>query len=296
MDPVTLREETHPNPEAQRSLDGLVGLDRHRDQLAGELISLLDPDHVRRWQARHHPQGLPIAERLQRRTPLVLLSGEVGCGKTALARAIATQVGKAMNTRVTVFETPSDLRGSGLVGEISARITAAFTEARQRTGHRPGLLLFDEADDVATSRAQNQAHHEDRAGLNVLVRQLDLLSRDRVRLAVILITNRVDVLDPAIRRRASLHLRFHRPDAATRRALFERLLEGAHPSPEALDQLSQASDSSPVPYSAADLVERVAEAALREAVRLDHPLTPNSLLAALAEVTPSPLVEGAPLP
>lgn len=295
MSGVTLHETRHPNGEATRALEGLIGLDRHREDLIEELVSLLDPEHVRRWVARHHPAGLPLAERLQRRPPLVILSGEVGCGKSALARAIGTPVAKRLDGLLTTFETPSDLRGSGLVGEISARITAAFDQARSRVGSKAGLLVFDEADDIATSRAQNQAHHEDRAGLNVLVRQVDLLARDRARLAVILITNRVDVLDPAIRRRASLHLRFHRPGEGARRALFQHLLTGLDCDAEQLDRLVQASAREPVPYSSADLVERVAEAAMRAALRADHALTVEGLLAALAEVNPSPLVEPATL-
>ena len=111
-----------------------------------------------------------------------------------------------------------------------------------------------------------------------------------MRLAVVLITNRVDVLDPAIRRRAALHLHFPRPAAEARRALFSALLRGVAHTAEQLDKLVDASERV-VPYSYADLVERVVEHALREAVLRDEPLHPDAILLALAEVEPTPMIE-----
>jgi len=75
-----------------------------------------------------------------------------------------------------------------------------------------GILVLDEADDLATRRGQMQAHHEDRAGVNVLIKQIDQLSKAKAPITVIIITNRADVLDPAVVRRAALRLDFHRPD------------------------------------------------------------------------------------
>ncbi|MGG2362463.1 AAA family ATPase, partial [Salmonella enterica] len=85
------------------------------------------------------------------------------------------------------------------VVEISNRITEAFTQAKSKVkGHDIGILIIDEADDLATDREQNQAHHEDRTGLNVLIKQIDTVGREKSNLAVILITNRLKVLDPAV--------------------------------------------------------------------------------------------------
>jgi hypothetical protein len=38
------------------------------------------------------------------------------------------------------------------------------------------ILVIDEADDLATGRGQTQAHHEDRAGVNVLIKQINQLA------------------------------------------------------------------------------------------------------------------------
>src|SRR5690606_12673165 len=129
---------------------------------------------------------------------------DVGCGKTELANAIGSPLAKLLNKRIKCFETPSNIRRAGRVGEISNRITQAFDSVKMQLGKsEPGILIIDEADDLATSREQNQAHHEDRAGLNVLLKQIDSISREGYSISVILITNRLSVIDPAVIRRAT---------------------------------------------------------------------------------------------
>jgi AAA+ superfamily predicted ATPase len=222
----------------------------------------------------------------------VLLSGEVGCGKTALAGSVGSPLAKEIDRRVVTLETPSDLRGWGHVGEMSARITDAFDKARRRARDiGAGLLIIDEADDVATARAQMQAHHEDRAGLNVLIKQIDQLARARDPLAVILITNRDAVLDPAVRRRTALHLTFTRPDAEARAAVFERLLDGLRITPGDLERLVAASEPRKAPFSYSDLVDRLARMTLREAQRRDVPVSVELMLECLGGLEPSPLME-----
>ena len=65
------------------------------------------------------------------------------------------------------------------------------------------VFVIDEADALAESRATEQMHHEDRAGVNVLIRGIDRLARERLPGLVVLCTNRVDSLDPAVMRPGS---------------------------------------------------------------------------------------------
>jgi SpoVK/Ycf46/Vps4 family AAA+-type ATPase len=297
MTELHLFESTHPNKDAHASFGGLAGLDAHKERLVEELALLLDRSRIDGWRKKHHPKGLAIVDALSKSAPVVMLSGEVGCGKTALATSVASPVAELLDARVVCFETPSNVRGTGLVGDLSNRITTVFSMAKAKLSgtKRYGILVIDEADDLATSRAQLQAHHEDRAGLNVLVKQIDMLARDAPGLAVILITNRVSVLDPAIRRRVALHLEFGRPDAAARRAIFTHILEGTEPADRDLDDLVKRSERDDVPYSSSDVVHRVGRLALTRARLQDIPFGARLLADALAEVEPTPLVENAPL-
>jgi SpoVK/Ycf46/Vps4 family AAA+-type ATPase len=262
-----------------------------KQRLQDELLLLLAPERLKPWLKKHHPKGLPLTEVAGKTSPLVLLSGEVGCGKTALATTIATPVARELGEKIHVLETPSNIRGTGLVGELSSRVTDAFTQAKVRVGKGYGLLVIDEADDLALSRAESQAHHEDRAGLNVLLKQLDMLARERSRLAVIMITNRASSLDPAVTRRAALLLEFTRPGRAERQHLFERLLEGVSHTQTDIEELVKRSERE-VPYSYSDLTQRVARAALLDSWRVNVPFGPDSLLAALDRVEPSPPMPG----
>lgn len=283
MKPLELVERRHPDPAAGREYAGLVGIDSHKQALLSELVLALDPGALRDWCGKHHPQGLAAAEDLLRRPPAVLLSGEVGCGKTALARSVGTPLAERLDQRVIGMEAPTDLRGSGLVGEISARITAAFDQARRRVGSKHlGLLILDEVDDLGTARAQEQAHHEDRAGLNALIRQMDGLPGHDARLAVILITNRPAVLDPALRRRVALQLHFDRPDQAAREALLATGLP--HISRE--DRTSVA--SSLEGYTHSDIRDRLVLQAVRMAWQDDQPVGRDHLERALRVTRPSP--------
>lgn len=293
MTELHLFESAHPNKEARAAFDELAGLNAHKTQLVEELALLLDRSRIDGWRKKHHPKGLKIVETLSKSAPVVMLSGEVGCGKTALAISVASPVAEALDARVVCFETPSNVRGTGLVGDLSNRITTVFSMAKSKLSgsKRYGILVIDEADDLATSRSQLQAHHEDRAGLNVLVKQIDMLARDTPGLGVILITNRISVLDPAIRRRVALHLAFERPDRAARRAIFARVLDGTEYTDKDLDDLVTRTEQESTLYSSSDLIHRVGRLALTRARSQDEPFTARLLLEAIAEVEPTPLVE-----
>ena len=95
------------------------------------------------------------------------------------------------------------------------------------------ILLVDEADALAQSREAAQMHHEDRAGVNAFIRGVDRLGNGKLPAAVIMCTNRLGALDPAVKRRAADILIFGRPDETQRRAVlagaFERIEDAAVP-------------------------------------------------------------------
>jgi SpoVK/Ycf46/Vps4 family AAA+-type ATPase len=289
---LQLIETKHPDKNAEDVFERLIGIDRQKEELVSAISFLFNKDKITKWLKDHHRDGLLFVDRVVSEMPLIILSGEVGCGKSALANSMGTPIAKQLNKRLTCFETPSDIRGSGRVGELSARVTSAFQQAKARAkGNELGLLIIDEADDLATSRSQNQAHHEDRAGLNVLVKQIDSINREKSNLAVILITNRVGVLDPAIMRRASLHLTFKRPNDEERRQVFKYLFHQIKITDKELDKLVEASRREKIPFSYSDLINRIARQALFKAIQQNKPFSSNVYLDVLKESDPSPLIE-----
>lgn len=288
MSEIQLLEAAHPSKGAASRFESLVGIDTIKESLVDELTLILDKTRLQNWLGEHHPNGLAFVDKAPPRAPLILLSGEVGCGKTALANCVATPVARAIDQRILSMETPSDIRGSGHVGEVSLRITAAFSQAKVKAAELGrGILIIDEADDLATSRSQMQAHHEDRAGVNVLIKQIDQLATHGIPMAVILITNRADALDPAVMRRVALPLKFERPGGTAREAVFRRILDGSTFTTGDIDELVSLTERD-TPYTFSDLTDRVARIALRQSWKENRPFGPAMLKSVLSEVEPSP--------
>ncbi len=89
-------------------------------------------------------------------------------------------------------------------------------------------MLIDEGDALTQSREATQMHHEDRAGVNAFIRGVDRLAEQHLPVVVILCTNRLSSIDPAVQRRAADIFRFVRPNgSAQRRAVLETHLTEA---------------------------------------------------------------------
>jgi SpoVK/Ycf46/Vps4 family AAA+-type ATPase len=292
MTELRLLETIHPTREGMNEFDALLGIDAIKEELTDELALILDRKRLTDWTKRHHAKGLGILDITKSTLPLILLSGDVGCGKTALASCVATPVARALDERIACLETPSDIRGGGHVGELSARITQAFTQAKARAAAvGRAIMIIDEADDLATGRSQMQAHHEDRAGVNVLIKQINQLAASTTPIALIMITNRAEVLDPAVVRRTALRLTFERPNEKARFAVFQRILQGTSATDDDIRELVKLSAHN-IPYTYSDLTDRIARLALRRAWKSNQPFGVAALKAAIAEIEPSPPMDG----
>lgn len=290
-------ERRYPDPRAQDWYASLVGLDDHKERLLVELELLLYPERLEAWsRAHHHGVVLEACLRGRNRVPLLLLSGDVGTGKTALAETVGDALARRVGGAVCLLKLNTQVRGTGLVGEMSDLIARAFAAAVARARAAPGvpvLLLIDEADALAASRAGAQMHHEDKAGLNTLLQRLDGLRLERLPVVALFITNRPDALDAAVRRRAALELTFDRPDAAVRARMFRSLLPELDLTEGDLARLTartgaEAPENEGVPFTASDITDRLLATALRDAFRARRPLTAADVLAAAATVRPAP--------
>ena len=230
MDSLFEQRTVFPDFEARDRLASLVGLDSHKARLRKILGLLVNPAGLNGWAKRFYPGAEGMLKTVLARPPLVVLAGDVGSGKSALAETIGDAVARRENIEVTLFPLSLSTRGQGRVGEMTQLLSAAFDHTIEAAGKlRSGdgekargavILLVDEADALAQSREVAQMHHEDRAGVNAFVRGVDRLGNGRLPAAVIMCTNRPGALDPAVRRRAADILTFGRPDEEQRRAVL----------------------------------------------------------------------------
>jgi AAA+ superfamily predicted ATPase len=220
---------TYPEPAAKERLDRLVGLGDHKSRVTKILALLVNPAGLEAWAKKHHSGADGLLNTVLRRPPLVVLAGDVGAGKSELAETVGDAVARQEKIEITLFPLSLSTRGQGRVGEMTQLLSAAFdhtvSEAHKLKGssaHARGavILLVDEADALAQSREAAQMHHEDRAGVNAFIRGIDRIGNGRLPAAVIMCTNRLGALDPAVRRRAADILIFERPSGEQRHTVL----------------------------------------------------------------------------
>jgi AAA+ superfamily predicted ATPase len=229
------RRLIYPDVDCRTRLARLVGLDDQKARLTKILATLVNPDGLSTWLAKHHSDALPVLDWVLRRPPLVILAGDVGSGKTELAETIGDAVARQEDIEITLLPLSLASRGEGRVGEMTALVSAAFNQTAVEASKLKGkagraasgavILLVDEADALAQSRESAQMHHEDRAGVNAFIRGIDRLANTKSPAAVIMCTNRLAALDPAVKRRAADILSFGRPNDLQRRSIVASAFE-----------------------------------------------------------------------
>lgn len=238
----------YPDFEPQDRLARLVGLDDQKNRLTKILGLLVNSSGLTDWAKKFHPGSEALIDTVLRRPPLVVLAGDVGSGKTELAETIGDAVARQEKINITLFPLSLSTRGQGRVGEMTQLISAAFDytiEEAQKLKSSDGksrgavILLIDEADALAQSRENAQMHHEDRAGVNAFIRGIDRIANAQLPAAVIMCTNRLNALDPAVKRRAAEVLSFGRPNEEQRRSILTQRLGQLGIPKAALDDLAK---------------------------------------------------------
>jgi transitional endoplasmic reticulum ATPase len=134
-----------------------------------------------------HPE---IFERLGIEPPKgVLLHGPPGTGKTLLAKAVANEA----DANFILLNGPEVM--SKFYGESEKKIRDIFEDAEKNA---PSIIFFDEIDAIAPKREDVQGEVERRVVSQLLSMMDGLKSRGKV--VVIGATNRVNSVDPALRR------------------------------------------------------------------------------------------------
>ncbi|XP_063780456.1 ATPase family AAA domain-containing protein 2 [Pseudophryne corroboree] len=193
-----------------------------------------------------------------------LFYGPPGTGKTLVARALANECSVG-DRRVAFFMRKGADCLSKWVGESERQLRLLFDQAYQM---RPSIIFFDEIDGLAPVRSsrQDQIHSSIVSTLLALMDGLDA----RGEIVVIGATNRLDSIDPALRRpgRFDREFLFSLPDRYARLEILKIHTQEWNPKPSGmfLEELSEKC----VGYCGADIKSVCAEAALC-AVRKRYP-------------------------
>jgi transitional endoplasmic reticulum ATPase len=144
----------------------------------------------------------------------ILLSGPPGCGKTMLAKAVATE------SEVNFISVKGPSLLSKYVGESERGVREVFHKARQAA---PCIVFFDEIDSLIPARGAGSADsHVTERVLSQFLVELDGI--DELKGVLVLgATNRPDILDPAVLRpgRFDEIVEIPIPDTKDRQEIFE---------------------------------------------------------------------------
>ncbi len=206
----------------------------------------------------------------------ILLYGPPGCGKTLLARAVATE------SEANFISIKGPEIFSKWVGESEKAIREVFRKARLAS---PSIIFLDEVDAVAPRRGMSMADSgvTERVVSQLLTEMDGLTPIERI--VIIGATNRPELLDPAIMRpgRFEVVLYVPPPDEASRLQILKihtrRMpLEGV-----SLEEIAKRTEG----YSGADLEALCREAGLNALRRDADKVTKEDFEKALQTIKPS---------
>jgi len=208
----------------------------------------------------------------------VLFYGPPGCGKTLMAKAVANEC----SSNFVSVKGPELL--TMWFGESEANVREVFDKARSAA---PCVLFFDELDSIGTARGGgggDAGGAGDRV-MNQLLTEIDGVG-DKKNVFFVGATNRPELLDDALLRPGRLDQLIYipLPDRVAREGILQSTLKKSPIAPNvSMAFLAELTDG----FSGADLAElcqRAAKAAIRDAIAADEMKTDDMDVDAAGEI------------
>ena len=246
---LSLADESFVQPD-----DVVLFLDQRVEETVSEFIRFVQASD------RLVAEGVGIS-------PSLLMYGTPGCGKTELARLIASRL------RMPLITARVDSMISSYLGSTAKNLRMLFEHA----SNRACVLFLDEFDAVAKLRDDRHELGELKRVVVSLLQNIDAISGRTVLLAA---TNHEHLLDPAIWRRFAYRIQVGLPELQARKRMFEEFLNGAYP-----DKFIQRAAEAAHGLSGSD-IRNLCEGARRECIlRGDNEVSEGEVFRRLLQAT-----------
>lgn len=183
--------------------------DNIKEMIEESIISVIKKDQYNEWLGDNFEKGI---------TNSILLYGKPGTGKTMIAEAIAGVLGRDL-----LKLDGGDLQ-SNIPGQMERNIKANFEKARELEA----VILLDECDSLLYNR--DSVGSVIAAEINVLLTEIE--NFDGV---IIMTTNRIRKLDPALARRIIAKIEVPTPNLEARKQIWRNLIPKTMPIDKKLD-------------------------------------------------------------
>lgn len=199
--------------------DQIGGLDAAKSEIRACIENPSNHPHIYARYRRKRPRG-------------VLLYGPPGCGKTMLAKAMATSISKFGGFMLTL-KGPEVL--DPYVGVAEARIRKVFQRGKEQAALSgiPTVIFIDEAESLLGIRGSHRSSDVDKTIVPTFLSQMDGVEDSGC--IVVLATNLHNSLDPAVIRDGRIDRKIYipRPDRAAATAIINIHMRGVPVAKEA---------------------------------------------------------------
>jgi len=254
----------------------VAGLDDAKQAINDAILTPLKHPELFKGKARQPWRG-------------ILFYGPAGCGKTLIAKAVASEV------NATFFNVSAANIVSKWLGESERLVMHLFQLARK---NQPAIIFIDELDSIGVSRSGDDVGGERRMKTQLLTELQGLASDHEDRVTVIGATNLPWEIDFALRSRFEKRIHVPLPNTEARAAILEIHMEDIEVSPNVdFEEMADLTEG----YSGRDISIVCREAAmepirdLQRTGRLDdereildiRPISRDDFLSAIENIRPA---------